>query len=506
MKRNKKKYLFYILLAAAIILLYTWLTSSGVKINRFTQIDRLPEIFPAYHSVTIPPNIAPLNFLARDTADYYLVNIIVKDKNFIRIEGKSPKIKIPPFQWSKLLKESTGEDLQFELFLRQGDQSWLRYKPVTLHIARESIDRYLVYRLLQQKYMILGSMGIYQRDLQSFTETTIMDNGVTKGCMNCHTFLNKSPEKFILHMRYNPATAMLLNYNDQIAAIDTRTEFNPAPAAYSSWHPDGNILAFSINKVKQFFHAAGGSRDVIDLSSDLVLYMINSNKVIVSDSIASPRRMETFPAWSADGRYLYFASAPQIDPKTAVSNYYRNIRYDLMRVLFNGDTNTFGQVETVISANEIGGSITEPRPSPDGRYVLFTCSEYGNFPVFYQSSDLYLLDLTTKTYSQPAINSDQADCYPTWSSNSRWMVFTSKRINGLFARLYISYVDSTGYMHPPFLLPQEDPAFYDTFLKTYNVPELINAPISVSERKLLAAAFDTSATQKPQLIMTRTQP
>jgi hypothetical protein len=496
---NMKKYLVYVLLVAAIIVTYAWLNASGVNIDRFTQIARLPEIFPAYHNVVIPPNIAPLNFWVKETSPYYLINISINGKNYIRIEGKSNKIKIPPSQWKALLREHKGEELHFELFLREKDQQWLRFKPFTMRIARESIDRYLVYRLLKHQYMALGSMGIYQRDLQSFTETTVIDNSVTKSCVNCHTFHNNSPERFIIQMRYGPGNAMLLYDNGQIVTIDTRTEFNASPAAYTSWYPSRNLLAFSVNKVKQFFHAVGGNRDVLDLSSDLLLYTIDSNRITVSDLIASTRRMETFPAWSADGRYLYFVSAPQVDAMAEVTDYYRNIRYDLMRVSYNSDTNALGPLETVLSANEIDGSITEPNPSPDGNYLLFTRSEYGNFPVFYQSSDLYMFDLKNKTYSQGAINSDQAECCPSWSRNSRWVVFASKRINELYARLYISYVDSAGYMHPPFLLPQEDPAFYDTFLKTYNVPKLITKPVSVSQRQLIAAAFDTSAIKKPHL-------
>jgi hypothetical protein len=496
-----KKYIYYFLFLAVIIVIYVWFRPSGVKMDQFTQIDRLPDIFPAYHHVTIPPNIAPLNFLINDTAGYYLAKIEVENKEYIRIEGKSHIIKIPPSKWKQLLVEHKGQELRIELFLRQNDKQWLRYKPIAMRIAHEPIDRYLVYRLLKQQYMILGLMGIYQRDLQSFEETTVMDNSVTKSCLNCHTFYENSPDKFILHMRYGPATAMLLYYNDQITAIDTRTAFNSAPAAYPSWHPKGNLLAFSVNKVRQFFHGAGGNRDVIDLSSDLILYTIDSNTITVSDLLASPRRMETYPAWSADGRYLFFTSAPQIDPKSGLSDYYQHIRYDLMRASYNSDTNAFGPVETVLSAHKMDGSITEPRPSPDGNYLLFTLSAYGNFPVFYQSSDLYLFNLNTKTYMHPMINSDEADCYPTWSRNSRWIVFTSKRINGLYARLYISYVDASGFIHTPFLLPQEDPAFYNTFLKTYNVPELINKPVDVSQRQLVAAAFDTTAIKKAQLNM-----
>ena len=67
------------------------------------------------------------------------------------------------------------------------------------------------------------------------------------------------------------------------------------------------------------------------------------------------------------------------------------------------------------------------------------------------------------------------------------MVFSSKRLDGLFARPFFSYVDEQGQFHKPFALPQADPAFYDTCLKTFNVPELVRGPVTVKPRDLARA-------------------
>ncbi len=37
--------------------------------------------------------------------------------------------------------------------------------------------------------------------------------------------------------------------------------------------------------------------------------------------------------------------------------------------------------------------------------------------------------------------------------------------------LYLTYMDPNGRFHKPFLLPQEDPGFHDTFLFSFNLPE-----------------------------------
>ena len=86
------------------------------------------------------------------------------------------------------------------------------------------------------------------------------------------------------------------------------------------------------------------------------------------------------------------------------------------------------------------------------------------------------------------INSDEVDSFHSWSSNSRWIVFSSKREDGLFTKLYFSYIDSLGTAFKPFLLPQEDPSFYDRYLEIFNVPEFTREKIKVSANDIAEAA------------------
>ena len=116
--------------------------------------------------------------------------------------------------------------------------------------------------------------------------------------------------------------------------------------------------------------------------------------------------------------------------------------------------------------------------------------DYGSFPVYQQSSDLYLMDLKAAEqtgkykYRRLEINSDQSETWHSWSSNSRWIAFSSKMHSKLFTCSYLSYVDQSGKVYKPLLLPQKDPAFYDSCLKTYSVPELVIEPVEVRGEKL----------------------
>lgn len=169
---------------------------------------------------------------------------------------------------------------------------------------------------------------------------------------------------------------------------------------------------------------------------------------------------------------------------------YDEVKYDLVRVSYDLDRDEWGELETVLSAKDTGLSILLPRISPDGRWLLFCMADYGSFPVYHESSDLYLLDLKAFEQSGQAgpkrlqVNSDQSESWHSWSSNSRWIAFSSKRESGVFTRCYLSYVDKKGKVYKPFVLPQKDPTHYDSCLWTYSVPEYVTEPVRVTGEKL----------------------
>jgi hypothetical protein len=393
---------------------------------------------------------------------------------------------MPLRAWSALLHENRGAELYFDIYVKARKGRWSRYATVTNKVAAENIDGYLAYRLIDGVYNIWGDMGIYQRTLESYDESLVLANtSFGNGCVNCHTFWNNRPDKMVIQIRHGPedyGSGMVLIDHGVVKKVDTRTPVSPTFSAYVSWHPSGRLAAFSMNKVRQFFHTARGEvRDVCDLDSDLAVYVADSGSVISTPAISRSDRLETYPTWSPDGRYLYYCSAPILwsDRDKLPPEHYDQVRYDLMRISCDTETRTWGEPETVLSGQETGKSITLPRISPDGRWLLFCMSDYGCFPIHQASADLYMMDLTTRQYKRLGINSDRTESWHSWSSNGRWIVFSSKRLDGLLARPYFSYVDAEGETHKPFLLPQRDPDFYDGFLRTYNLPELIGEPIRV---------------------------
>ncbi len=486
--KNRLFYLFTIIFLSALLIGLSYCTSNNTRIviEEFNPVDRPAGIHPDYINSVIPPNIAPLNFLIREKGARYFVKIYSEQGKGIDIYSRRPSIEIPIRHWRKLLSINHGRKLFFDVYVRDDKNRWSKFETVTNTIASVELDRYLMYRKIticvQWK-----DMGIYQRDLESYRESIVLHNSsFGGGCVHCHSFLNNRPDNMLMQVRSSDyGTPMLLTQNGKVTAVNTHTKVTPGKVGFASWHPSGNVIAFSINKYRMLYHSTAREvRDVFDNAADLALYLLDSEQVISTGKITKPDRMETFPEWSRDGRYLYFCSAPQLPPER-----YSEVRCDLMRISYDCRTRKWGMLETVLSAQQVNGSITQPRFSPDGRFLLFNVSEYSDFPIHQAKSDLYLMATVTGRYRKLSISSARCDTWHSWSSNSRWIAFSSKRLDGRFARPFFSYVDRTGKVYKPFLLPQKDPTFYDSLLRVYNMPELIRSKIPIKSKQLSKAIF-----------------
>ena len=92
-------------------------------------------------------------------------------------------------------------------------------------------------------------------------------------------------------------------------------------------------------------------------------------------------------------------------------------------------------------------------------------------------------------------NSDQVESYHSWSHDGRWMVFSSRRLDGLYTRPYIVYVDKQGNVSKPFLLPQKDPKrFYADLMFSYNIPEFITGAVTFDRHRIASMMRRQSGT------------
>ncbi len=445
-----------------------------------TECLQAPNIFPNYQEVTIPVNIAPLNFKVID-AEKVEVEFRKGEDLLLSCRGKG-KIDIPLKKWRTLLENNKGNTLEVKVFASTNGE-WKGYKPFPMTVAVDSIDPYLAYRLIEPGYELGKRMGLFQRDLSSFQEKAFVDPKLTEGsCVNCHAFCNYSPKHFMFHSRWANSGTIIVEPN-HIRKVNTKTNAVISPGAYRMWHPSGKYIAFSNNQTHQAFHAFSEKKiEVYDLASGLMIYDVKKNKVITDHRFTQKNSWKTLPAWSPDGKFLYFCEAkPQNMPIE-----YKQLKYQLYRVAFdekNGELlDSIEKIETLADSLK---SIVFPTISPDGKSLLYTVAESGTFPIWHKDSDLGMIDLSTgRSVDLSKANSHFPDSYHAWSSNGRWIAFTSRRLDNLYTHVYFAYFDKEGHVHKPFLLPQEDPNYYTYLLKSYNIPEFIKGAIETSPYQL----------------------
>ena len=432
------------------------------------------------------PNIAPLNFLILEKGSRFFVRIQGRQGRPIEIRSTKPSIVIRQKPWQTLLHDNQNGPLFFDVcvFDKTG---WNKFRTFTDTVAKEPVDPYIVYRKINLCVRWMN-MGIFERQTETFSERPLLTTEDIPGsCMNCHRFQRNDPHRMIMQIRSSKfGTPMLVSGlagGQGVTAVNTKTAYCSGKAGFTAWHPVTGSIVFSLNSFTMLYHTAAREvRDVFDRSSDLALYLPEAGRVTSDSTIADPHRMETWPEWSPDGNWLYFCSAPQVQKKQ-----YEKVRCDLMRISYTCASNTWGQLDTVLTAEKAGGSITQPRFSPDGRYCMFTVSPYSDFPIHQALSSLYMMSMKSGEVRKLEVSGEYCDAWHCWSSNSRWVVFTSKRMDGRFARPFFSYIDENGRAHKPFVLPQRDPAYYRSLILVYNVPELVTGPVEITRKQFVDA-------------------
>ena len=466
-----------------LLLSFAFLLSScnSISVTNPIHSNELPDIYPDYVDITIPINIAPLDFgMKSDDYNAIVVSFAGTHGDTLTAKGKK-SIEIDSKKWQKLLADNTNDSISVSVYGKKGDD-WYSFRPYQLYVVPDSIDYSIVYRLIAPGYQTYSKMGIYQRSLANYKQNSLYENTqVTNSCVNCHTFCKGDPNRSSVHFR-GKYGATMLQIDGTMTALESRTDSTLGTAVYPYWHPSGQYIAYSTNQVRQLFHTtATDLMETFDMNSDVYVYDINANQIFYNQGIKNNDFFETNPAFSADGKSLYFCRATRREMPKEVTK----VRYDLCRIDFNPENGNLGdKIDTLVMVSDAGKSISLPRPTSDGKYLVYTQTNYGCFPLYHKEADLWILNLETlETAPMSEVNSDYADAFHNFSSNDRWLVFGSRREDGMHTRPYFAYVDKEGVGRKPFLLPQREPKeYYSNLMLSYNCVEFVNGPVDFDSR------------------------
>jgi len=446
------------------------------------KVDRLPLIFPDYTDVTIPDGIAPLNFNFAG-GDFEMMDVVVKGAGGEELHSRGGEADFNVGKWHALTRANAGKDLTVTVCVRQAGQ-WRQYKDFKIHVSKEPLEEWgLTYRRVAPGYEVYSHMGLYQRCLADFDEEPVIENTRATGqCVNCHTANRTNPRQFVFHVRGEHG-ATLVQTDGKREWLQAKNDSLGGSMVYPYWHPSGKYCAFSTNQTRQGFHVCRDERiEVFDNSSDIFIYNPETHEIIMDTLVMTKAYSENTPVFSPDGKYLYFTTCLQREyPKD-----FKKEQYNLCRIGFDPATGKLGTVvDTIFNAVRMNKSVTWPKPSYDGKYILFTLQDYGYFSIWHEESEQWLLDLRTgDAWPVKEWNSKRADSYHNWNVNSHWVVFTSRRGNGLYTRLYLAYIDENGKAAKPFLLPQRHPwDYYNSTVYSFNVPDFTSAKIRFPERQ-----------------------
>ena len=472
--------------------------------SSYTQMNDEPVIWPDYTRVTVPPNIAPLNFLVDDVDDViaeFKIQSSSKnssvDESKFRYGGKANKVQIDEDEWHEMLASAKGKSLSVIVYTKK-DGKWAAYKPFPIYVAEEEIDPYVSYRVLPPTFVGYDELSIRQRNLTNFEESIIYNNRqISKGlegqCINCHSYQNYSTDNMMFHMRLQNPGTMIVN-DGELIFVNLKNDEMISAAAYNSWHPSLPIIAFSTDHTMQSFHTREVSKvEVMESASDIIIYDIKKNRVqtVLNDSL----EFELFPSWSPDGKWIYYCSAHyeyqgKYEDTEELLDKYKTLQYNLYRISFDAESMTFGEPELIYDAVAQNRSAVQPRVSQDGRYVLFAEGPWGLFHIWHTSAEIQVLDLQTgQLLDTKPINSDLPESYASFSSNDHWILFESRRDDGNYTRTYFAYFDKQDRLHKPFEVPAEDPEFFRLFLRSWSRPEFMKEPFHITPRQFYEKAL-----------------
>jgi hypothetical protein len=457
------------LMAALAAVCAVFFSSGTPDLRHARPVDTLPPMYPDYTDVTVPCNIAPLNFLLRDSAR----EVALRVEGRILASSRGHCLRIPLSRWRKMTADRVGDTLRVEVFARH-DDGWRAYRPFTWIISPDSISPYLTYRLIEPDYEVWNNLQIEQRSLTDFRTKQLADYHLQQNrCMNCHIAQGASAQRTMLYVRGEGGGA-ILNEGGRLRKLALTADSLVSGSVYFNFAPGGRWLVFSTNVIIPGFHTHPDRRlEVFDTKSDVYVADLQAHTILSYSQLADTTQLETFPVFAPDGQGIYFCSAPRDSLR---SNRLHGLKYALLHVGFDMDTGQLAsKVDTVYAGEK---SVCHPRVSPDGQLLAFTVADYGTFPIWHPEADLWLLHLVTgRIDTLPQVNAPYSDTYHSWSGNSRWMAFASKRDDGLYGKPYFTHIDAEGRATKPFLLPQHYPEFYDHTLKSFNLPELVDGDV-----------------------------
>lgn len=354
-------------------------------------------------------------------------------------------------------------------------------QPVRFYISKDPADGAVVYRLVEPPFATRKAPDTFVRDVREKDHRLFLA-GRKEYCFNCHTFSSKSGRTGWLGLQVRYLGQAPSDHRVYFSvfdmeggrAVNTVLPFEIQMTTFMAWSPDGTKLAYSANQqIVAFSPITLDTQNAGQATSDIAVYDTTKGRTWLIPGASDPDLLELYPAWTPDGKSIVYSCAK-------AGAHPSLIRYDLWVVPYNDGKG--GAARPIPGASANGRSNYFARFSPDGKWLSFVQSDGGD--LMKSSSDICILpaNLRGEAHLLEGNSPFAADSWHSWSSNSKWLVFASKRDDGIFARLYFTHIDERGHASPPVRLPVTDPP-----MLSFNIPEFLAEPPAFDEPTLFNA-------------------
>ncbi len=210
----------------------------------------------------------------------------------------------------------------------------------------------------------------------------------------------------------------------------------------------------------------------------LVVYDREKKTYAALPGADDPQYVQTNAVWSPDGKEIAFARAKayraeRLEQKNSAVVDEKDVPeftvdkkpflYDLYRIPFNAGKG--GTAVPIRGAAGDGMSNFFPKYSPDGKWIVFCKAK--SYMLLQPDSELYIVPATGGVARRLRYNTARMNSWHSWSSNSRWLVFSSK-VNTPYTQLFLTHIDAQGNDSPPVLLER-----FTSPDRAANIPEFV---------------------------------
>lgn len=466
-----------------------------------TAAPTLRITYPADGTLFPPDSVAPTVVWTDETGRVDRWNVVVRDDtgaDVVTASLDTPRWRPSEDEWARIKQRSAERDAELVVagVDRTNPATTLSSSRVHLRTSKDPVGDALFYREVPLPFLtaVQDPSRIRWRygtiDMQDGPPIVLQNLPV---CGNCHSFADNG-SALGLDVDYGNdkgAYAIMPVAKHMVmddAKIMTWSDFKRADGELtfgllSRVSPTGRYVISTV-KDRSVFVAMPDlmiSQLFFPIKGILVVYDRETHTFAPLPGADDPQYVQTNAVWSHDGKYIVFArtkayhaqrleqqNSALVDgkdvPEFTVEK--QPFRYDLYRIPFNDGKG--GTPEPLRGASGDGMSNYFPKFSPDGKWIVFCKAK--NYMLLQPDSDLYIIPAEGGTARRLRYNTARMNSWHSWSSNSRWLVFSSK-VNGPYTQLFLTHIDENGNDTPPVLLER-----FTSSDRAANIPEFVKLP------------------------------